>query len=162
MPLSSKEQLDVMPTIEIDEVPNFKKSLICSGKCLFEWGTFLLLQNNMKPKPSNPEHIRMRSEKNIVDHMVVTYCRGHHGTHGELCTGCAQFRDYAFLRLDRCRFQEKKSTCGKCIIHCYKPDVKVEVKKAMRYSGPPLLRHPSLAMYHAWDGRQTPHLDKIA
>ena len=118
----------------------------------------------MKPQPSNTEHKRMRREKKTIGYMVETYCRGHHSTLGELCAECQQFKEYAFMRLDKCTFQEKKSTCGKCLIHCYKPDMKLHVKKIMRYSGPRLLlHHPSLALYHAWDGRRKPpHLDKIA
>ena len=118
----------------------------------------------MKPQPSNPEHKRMKREKKTIGYMVGIYCRGHHATHGELCAECQQFEEYAFMRLAKCPFQEKKSTCGKCLIHCYKPDMKLAVKKIMRYSGPRLLlHHPTLALYHAWDGRRKPpHLDKIA
>ena len=117
----------------------------------------------MKPQPANPQHKRMRREKKTIGYMVDIYCRGHHGTKGELCAECVQFRDYAFMHLDKCPFQEKKSTCGKCLIHCYKPEMKLEVRKVMRYSGPRLLlRHPSLALYHALDARRKPpHLDKI-
>ncbi|MGA3290750.1 MAG: nitrous oxide-stimulated promoter family protein [Candidatus Bathyarchaeia archaeon] len=51
----------------------------------------------------------------------------------------------------------EKSTCGKCLIHCYRPDMKEKVKKVMRYSGPRmLLSHPNLALRHAWDGRRNP------
>ena len=117
----------------------------------------------MKPQPHNPEHQRMKPEKKTIDYMVDLYCKGHHGTEGQLCTECFQFKEYALMRLDKCPFQEKKSTCGKCTIHGYKPDMKLEVKKIMRYSGPRLLlHHPSLAFHHAWEGRRKPpHLDKI-
>jgi len=118
----------------------------------------------MKPQPANPEHKRMKREKKTIDYMVRIYCKGHHGTNSELCPECLQFRDYAFMRLGKCPFQEKKSTCGKCLIHCYKPDMKLNVKKIMRYSGPRLLlHHPILALNHAWDGRRKPpNLDKNA
>jgi hypothetical protein len=119
---------------------------------------------NMKPQPPNPEHKRMKREKKTIGYMAETYCRGHHQTKGELCIECKQFRDYAFMRLDKCPFQDKKSTCGKCLIHCYKPDMKLQVRKIMRYSGPRLLlSHPSLALHHAWDARRKPpQLDKAA
>jgi hypothetical protein len=118
----------------------------------------------MKPQPSNPEHKRMKREKKSIGYMVEIYCRGQHETKGELCTECKQFRDYAFMRLDKCPFQEKKSTCGKCLIHCYKPDMKLQVRKVMRYSGPRLLlSHPSLALHHAIDARRKPpSLDRTA
>ncbi len=118
----------------------------------------------MKPQPPNPEHKRMKREKKTIGYMVETYCSGHHGTNGQLCPECLQFEEYAFMRLDKCPFQDKKSTCGKCLIHCYRPDMKEKVKKVMRYSGPRmLLHHPSLALHHAWDARRKPpRLDTMA
>jgi hypothetical protein len=111
----------------------------------------------MQRQSPNPEHKRMKREKKTIGFMVEIYCKNHHGTHGELCSECAQFREYAFLRLDKCPFQEKKSTCGKCLIHCYRPGMKEKAKKVMRYSGPMmLLHHPALALHHAWDGRRKP------
>lgn len=116
----------------------------------------------MKPQPPNPQHKRMKREKETIDHMVELYCRKHHGTHGELCSDCAEFKEYAHLRLNKCPFQEKKSTCGKCLIHCYKPDMREKARIIMKYSGPRLLLyHPMLALHHLWDGRRKPPtLDK--
>lgn len=90
--------------------------------------------------------------------MTEIYCKGHHGTKkGELCPECMEFKEYAYLRLEKCPFQEKKSTCGKCVIHCYKPEMKEKVRQVMRYSGPRLLIHrPDLAFHHAWDSRRKP------
>jgi hypothetical protein len=106
----------------------------------------------------------MQREKKTIGFMVGIYCKDHHKTQEELCIECIEFKAYAFMRLDKCPFQEKKSTCGKCIIHCYRPDMKEKVKKVMRYSGPRmLLYHPSLALHHAWDGhRKPPKLAKKA
>jgi hypothetical protein len=104
-----------------------------------------------------PQHKRIVREKKTIESMVHIYCKNHHGTHGELCTDCAEFQAYAFMRLDKCPFQEKKSTCGKCTVHCYRPDMKEKVKKVMRYSGPRMLvHHPVLALHHVWDGRRKP------
>jgi hypothetical protein len=103
------------------------------------------------------EHKRITREKKTIDSMVHIYCKAHHDTHGDLCPECAEFKAYAFMRLDKCPFQEKKSTCGKCLIHCYRPDMKEKVKIVMRYSGPRMLVHkPSLALHHLWDGRRKP------
>jgi hypothetical protein len=61
------------------------------------------------------------------------------------------------MRLDRCPFQENKSTCGKCLVHCYQPQMREKVKKVMKYSGPRmLLHHPVLALHHVFDGRKKP------
>ncbi len=111
----------------------------------------------MKPQPPNPEHKRMKREKKTISYMVEIYCENHHKTHGELCPECTEFLTYAHMRLDKCPFQEKKSTCGKCLFHCYRADMKEKVKIVMRFSGPRmLLHHPSEALHHAWDGRVKP------
>lgn len=112
----------------------------------------------MQPQPPNPNHKRMRREKKTIGYMVEIYCKNHHGTqNGEVCPDCQQFREYAFLRLDKCPFQEKKSTCGKCLIHCYRPDMKLKAKAIMRYAGPRMLiSHPALALHHTWDAHRKP------
>jgi hypothetical protein len=109
----------------------------------------------MQPQPPNPEHKRMKREKKTIGYMVEIYCKNHHDTHGKICPECRQFQEYAFTRLDKCPFQDKKSTCGKCIIHCYRPDMKEKVKVVMRYSGPRMLiHHPTFALHHVWDARR--------
>ena len=117
----------------------------------------------MQPQPPNPTHKRMIREKKTIAYMVDIYCHNHHSTQkGELCSECQEFKQYAFQRLDKCPFQDKKTTCGKCVIHCYRLDMKEKVKKVMRYSGPRMLiHHPSLALHHAWDShRKAPTLAK--
>ncbi len=89
--------------------------------------------------------------------MIRLYCNKHHGGKGELCTECDELLAYARMRLDKCLFQENKTTCGKCLIHCYKPEMKTKVKLVMRYSGPRLLlHHPILALHHVKDGFKKP------
>ena len=57
----------------------------------------------MQPQPPNPEHKRMKREKKTIGCMTEIYCKKHHGTSGgELCPECLEFREYAFLRLDKC------------------------------------------------------------
>ena len=111
----------------------------------------------MATQQSQTEHPRITREKKTIKAMVGIYCKGHHETKGELCPECTEFLTYAHMRLDKCPFQEKKSTCGKCLVHCYRPDMKEKVRKVMRYSGPRmLLSHPGLALHHVWDGRRKP------
>jgi hypothetical protein len=108
------------------------------------------------------EHPRITREKKTIGHMVHIYCKAKHHTHGELCPECTQFFEYAQMRLDKCPFQENKTTCGKCRIHCYKPDMKDRAKKVMRYSGPRMmLHHPILAMHHAVDGFKSPEKARV-
>ena len=103
------------------------------------------------------EHPRITREKKTIEAMVTIYCKGHHDFQDELCPECAEFFEYAKMRLDRCPFQENKSTCGKCLVHCYKPDMREKVKVVMRYAGPRMmLHHPILALHHVFDGRKKP------
>ena len=104
------------------------------------------------------EHPRIKREKKTIDAMVHIYCKSHHDQQGgELCQECSRLFEYAKMRLDKCPFQEKKTTCGKCLVHCYHPQMREQVKKVMRYSGPRmLLHHPGLAMHHAIDGFKKP------
>ena len=104
------------------------------------------------------QHPRITREKKTIDKMVHIYCKAHHNNkNGELCPECTDFLIYAFIRLDKCPFQEKKSTCGKCLVHCYQPQMREKAKKIMRYSGPRMLLHsPRLALHHLFDGRKKP------
>lgn len=105
--------------------------------------------------PSTGEGPRIRREKRTVAAMVGMYCRGLHGTHGELCGECAELLAYAHARLDQCRFGEGKTTCGRCTVHCYRPEMRERIRAVMRWSGPRmLLRHPVMAVQHAVDGRR--------
>jgi hypothetical protein len=103
-------------------------------------------------------HPRMKRERATVEAMIALYCRRHHSTRGALCDECADLADYARRRLEKCPFQEGKTTCARCPIHCYKPDRRAQIRAVMRTAGPRmLLRHPVLALLHLLDGlRKTP------
>ena len=104
---------------------------------------------------------RIEREKRTVSAMIELYCADQHAAahadqHGELCPACAELRAYAMQRLDRCPFQEQKTTCANCAVHCYRPDRKEQIRVVMRYAGPRMLRrHPILAVRHLLDGRKT-------
>ena len=98
---------------------------------------------------------RMARERKTIQAMVRIYCRGEHHTQDGLCADCAELLTYAEHRLDKCPYQESKTTCANCPIHCYKPDKREQVREIMRYAGPRMLwRHPILALNHLIDGRQ--------
>jgi hypothetical protein len=100
---------------------------------------------------------RIKREKKTVDAMIRLYCSKHHKTYDELCPECNELHKYAMLRLTKCPFQEDKTTCAKCLVHCYRQDMKTKITKIMRYSGPRmLLYHPILALHHVFDGRKKP------
>ena len=99
-------------------------------------------------------HPRLERERKTIEEMGRLYCREVHGTPKDrLCSECSSLLDYAFQRLQRCPFQERKSTCAKCTVHCYKPVMREKVRVMMRYAGPRmLLYHPVLAVLHLLDG----------
>lgn len=104
------------------------------------------------------QHPRITREKKTIDKMVHVYCKSkHHTKDNQLCDECTGFLEYAFIRLDKCPFQEEKSTCGKCLVHCYQPDRREKAKEIMHFSGPRLIwRSPLLSLHHLFDGRKKP------
>jgi hypothetical protein len=106
------------------------------------------------------DHPRMARELRTIDAMIRLYCRDQHrpvdGRGAQaLCAECQELLDYARARLERCPFQEDKTTCAKCPVHCYRPAMRERIRVVMRYAGPRmLLRHPLLAVRHLLDGRR--------
>lgn len=91
---------------------------------------------------------RIEEEKVVVEQMVRLYCRKREGN-AELCPSCRELLVYAHSRLAACRFGERKSTCKKCPVHCYRPAMKERIRAVMRWSGPRmLLYHPIAAVKH--------------
>jgi hypothetical protein len=98
-------------------------------------------------------HPRMVRESRTVKAMIGIYCRGHHGTQDKLCLECRELLDYARERLGKCPFQEGKTTCVNCPVHCYRSAEREKVRAVMRYAGPRMpSRHPILTLFHFIDG----------
>ena len=99
---------------------------------------------------------RIEREKRTVSRMIELYCADQHGSpEGQLCPVCADLHAYTMLRLDRCPFQEAKTTCANCAVHCYRPDRREQIRVVMRYAGPRMLwTHPVMAVRHLLDGRR--------
>jgi hypothetical protein len=98
-------------------------------------------------------HARMARERKTVEAMIDLYCHGQHETSNGLCPHCSALRDYARQRLEKCPFQQGKTTCAKCPVHCYKLDKRQQIRTVMRYAGPRMLyRHPLMALQHLVDG----------
>ena len=92
---------------------------------------------------------RIEQEKKTVRQMVEIYCHGKKHVSKGLCEECSTLLDYAYQRLDHCKFGENKPTCKKCPIHCYKPDMKEKMREVMRYAGPRMVwYHPIAAIRH--------------
>jgi hypothetical protein len=103
--------------------------------------------------PEISPHPRMQREARTVSAMIDISCSRLHGTPaGSLCAECAALLDYSLLRLSKCPFQQGKTACGSCRVHCYKPDMRERARAAMRTAGPRMpLRHPLLALLHWFD-----------
>ena len=100
-------------------------------------------------------HPRIARERRTVEAMIGVFCPSQHGFGGGLCPDCEALRDYAQQRLQDCPFQEGKTTCAKCPVHCYKPEMRERIRAVMRYSGPRMLyRHPIMTLQHMVDGRR--------
>ena len=95
---------------------------------------------------------RISLEKKSLRYMIEIFCRANHESEG-LCPDCSGLLDYASERLDRCPFGEEKTSCLKCVVHCYNDEMRERVRAVMRYSGPRmLLHHPLLALRHMMSG----------
>ena len=100
------------------------------------------------------KHSRIARESNTVAAMIEMYCRNQHGSK-ELCPDCSALTEYARRCLERCQFQEGKTTCVKCPVHCFKPVMRERIREVMRYSGPRMIyRHPVAAIFHLIDNRR--------
>lgn len=102
-----------------------------------DWRTFVYIKMN-----------RIEKEKIIVEKMIRLYCHRKEGNK-DLCIECQKLLVYAKKRLDRCHFQNEKTTCNQCPIHCYSPEMKHRIKNIMRWAGPRMLVfYPIVAIKH--------------
>ena len=96
---------------------------------------------------------KLAREEKTIEIMIHTYCRNLHHHDSGICDECNELLMYAKKRLGNCIQGTKKTTCGRCKVHCYKPEMRQKIKIVMRYSGPRfLLRHPLLLLIHFIDG----------
>jgi len=98
-------------------------------------------------------NLRVSREQKTVEAMIAIYCHGQHGASDELCPDCQELRNYARQRLQRCPYQQGKTTCARCPVHCYKPEMGEQIRAVMRFAGPRMLyRHPVMTLQHMIDG----------
>ena len=91
---------------------------------------------------------RIEEEQQVVEQMIRLYCRKKEGNK-ELCPSCTELLQYAKARLSHCKFGENKTTCKKCPIHCYRPDMRERISEVMRWAGPRMIcYHPAAAIRH--------------
>ena len=92
--------------------------------------------------------ITLAQERATLRAMIRIFCKGQHGE-DPLCKECSQLWDYAEERLTKCPFGVEKPTCQNCTVHCYKPEMRQQIREAMRYAGPRMIwHHPIMAIRH--------------
>jgi hypothetical protein len=97
----------------------------------------------------------MAREQKAIEAMIRMHCRSLHRTRENPCPDCRELLTYARKRLSRCPYQEGKTQCAKCPIHCYKPAMRERIRAVMQHAGPRMIYcHPLLAFYHLLDGRR--------
>ena len=120
-----------------------------------------------------PIAARLQRERRTIQLMIEIYCRKKHGSaagwyarprrlpvaigHDRaqgLCHECADLLEYALQRIEKCPFKDDKPTCRTCPVHCYKKDMREQVRRMMAYSGPwMMVYHPVLTIQHYLDER---------
>ncbi len=86
--------------------------------------------------------------------MIGLHCRDRHGCGPGRCDRCGALWEYTRQRVERCPFRDDKPTCLRCTVHCFRPEMREEIRAAMRYAGPRMpWRHPVLALLHLLDER---------
>ena len=91
----------------------------------------------------------MDREVNILESMIKIYCRDLHKCKEGLCEDCMELLEYSKERLQKCPFGKEKPPCSKCKIHCYKSNMRDNIKEVMKYAGPRMiLKHPIATAIH--------------
>ena len=91
---------------------------------------------------------KIDSEKEALRKMIYIYCNGQKHI-DPLCSDCEKLLDYSLKRLDSCKYGNEKPFCSRCSDNCYKPEMRNEIRKVMRYSGIRLIfHHPAMALKH--------------
>ena len=78
---------------------------------------------------------RIEQEKKTIEKMIQLYCR-HHLKQEPIPEESQRLKEYAWRRLDHCRYGEKKTACKDCPTHCYAPKERETVRQVMRWTGP--------------------------
>ena len=85
----------------------------------------------------------VEDEVRLVDSMIDLYAAA---------PDLEALKAYTHKRIEQCRYRsgkQKKPFCNVCPIHCYKPEMRRQIRAVMRYSGPRMLfRHPLLSLQH--------------
>ena len=93
---------------------------------------------------------KIQREKQTVEAMIRIFCKAQHQSAGtSICDNCRELLEYARVRLDKCPYAPEKPPCSKCQTHCYKPQLRQQIIKVMKYAGPRMIAtHPIMAIRH--------------
>lgn len=92
---------------------------------------------------------KREEETQIIAHMIELYCRINKHQKEGLCRECGELLAYAEERIAKCPFIETKTFCSNCKIHCYRSEMREQIRQVMRFSGPRMLfTHPIMAVRH--------------
>jgi len=85
--------------------------------------------------------LTIEDNKILITKMIHKYCRLKHGTNKgknkvNICEKCNDLLTYAIQRIEYCPFGTNKPACSNCKIHCYNNEMRTEIKKVMKFSGP--------------------------
>ena len=103
---------------------------------------------------SQDMEIKREREKWMVSQMILLYCRKNHNTPGGLCPQCRKLDDYARARSEYCPFMETKTFCSNCRVHCYRSEMREEIRKVMRFSGPRMIFYHPAAIRHVIEAQK--------
>lgn len=78
-------------------------------------------------------------EKLTIKRMIRLFCRKKHGSEEVLCTDCELLLKYATERLDTCPFGDQKTACADCRVHCYRTEMRQQIRNVMRFAGPRMI-----------------------
>ncbi|QSH92194.1 nitrous oxide-stimulated promoter family protein [Treponema medium] len=101
----------------------------------------------------------IEDEIRLVDSMIDLYAAAHRHDLSKSDSKVIEtavpdaeaLKAYTHKRIEQCRYRGKqeKPFCNVCPVHCYKPEMRQQIRAVMRYSGPRMLfRHPILSMQH--------------
>lgn len=97
---------------------------------------------------------KREEEKAVMAYMVRYYCDKKHSSK-HFCQNCQELLDYATARINNCPFMETKTFCSNCNVHCYKKDMREQIRVVMRFSGPRMMFHkPIMTIRHIYYQRK--------
>lgn len=87
--------------------------------------------------------------------MIALYCRHHHAPTQQVCKQCKALETYALQRTAACKFGADKPVCSSCPVHCYKKEMRENIRMVMRYAGPRMVfSHPFYALMYLMDKKR--------